>query len=45
MMSWLKILVKKIPLISEYLGFRNSCINKVSLKRYIEFKIFRTQGG
>ena len=45
MMSLLKILVKKIPHISEYLGFRNSCINRVPLKRYLEFKIFRTQGG
>ena len=45
MMSWLKTIIKKIPLVSEYLGFRNSCINKVPLKRYLEYKIFRSQGG
>ena len=43
-MSWLKTIVKKILLVSEYLGFRNSCINKVPLKRYLEYKIFRSQG-
>ena len=45
MIRFLKSIIKKIPFIKEYIGFKDSCINKVKLSRYLEFKLLKSQGG
>lgn len=44
-MRWMKNIIKAIPFVREYLDFKNSCINNVPLSRYLEFKLFKSQGG
>ena len=45
MIRTLKSFIKRVPFIKEYIGFKDSCINKVPLVRYLEYKLFKSQGG
>lgn len=44
-MKRVKKILKRVPFIKEYIGFKNSCINNVPFARYLEYKFFKSQGG